>query len=763
MNTLSTMTATLLVAALSPFLAFADSAADSSNADAARVALQLRGVHFVPNQGQWSDETVHHGFRTRGLDVAFRESSLTMHMQREVPGEYADPAEAEQTHSPRDLLEYRKTHEPGEYESIVLKVTFPGSNAVTPRGDTLQSARFNYFIGDDENQWRSNVTSFSEIIYENLYKGIDLIVSGSDGGVLKYEFHCAPGADHTQIRIRYDGIDSLCIDDAGDLLIETAFGTLRDGAPVVWQEANDDVHVPAFFETLDENTYTITLTGATDPSLPLIIDPEVDWMTYLGGSGTDEGWALVLDGEGNAVIAYETDSIDFEGANNAYYGGTTDAWVAKTDPSGALLWMTYLGGSGREGNKGGIAVDSANNILVNGFTTSKDFAGRLNEYLGGEFDGFLSKLSPDGTLQWTTYFGGSGGEQVGRGVVIDSADNAYVSSRTDAPDIQNPTNTYHGGENDVFLSKVSPSGSVVWSTFLGGASGGEFLTDLAIDAADTVYSSGWTTSTDFEGRNNDHHGGVQDAIALSVDSSGTLQWMTYLGGSGPDWGYRLAVDEADGAVIVGGEAHSDDFEGANNSPGAGTGTDGWLARLDSTGVLEWMTYLAGSQPDYIDGIAIDGDVVYVAGCTGSSDLPAATNTYRGGNRDAYIARMDHVTDGTVHWLTYLGGNANDWSDDIALDGNGSAYTVGTTSSGNFEGRINAYHGGAFDAFLVKFDLGCPADFDNSGDVGVKDLLFLLGAWGPCPKKGDCLADFDNSGDVGVKDLLFLLCAWGPCP
>ena len=273
-------------------------------------------------------------------------------------------------------------------------------------------------------------------------------------------------------------------------------------------------------------------------------------------------------------------------------------------------------------------------------------------------------------------------------------------------------------------------------------------------------SSGWTTSTDFEGRNNSYHGGNRDAIALAVDSSGALQWMTYLGGSDGERGYRLAVDDADGAVIVGGEAHSDDFAGANNPPGAGSGTDAWLARLDSTGVLEWMTYVAGSQPDYIDGIAIDGDVVYVAGCTGSSDLPAATNTYRGGNRDAYIARMDHITDGTVHWLTYLGGNAVEWGDDIALDGNGSAYVVGSTSSTDFEGRINAYHGGDFDAFLVKFDLGCQWDLDGSGSVGLSDLLDLLANWGPC--KG-CPADFDGDGEVGLSDLLDLLANWGPCP
>jgi len=260
--------------------------------------LGLRGVYFVPNHGQWADEEVIYGFKSRGLDVAFRESTLTMHMRRELPkvsveheqlAEVADSVPSQVVLGPirhPDLPDTDRARgrvaspeNSVEWETLVLEVTFPCSNAVLPRGFEPQAARFNYFIGDDESKWASDVPSFALIVYENIYEGIDLHVMGDDGGVLKYEFHCQPGADHAQIRIRYDGIDALYVDErSGDLLIETPFGTLRDTAPVVWQDVADKrQHIAAEFEVVAECTYTISLLAAADPAHTLVLDPVMEW------------------------------------------------------------------------------------------------------------------------------------------------------------------------------------------------------------------------------------------------------------------------------------------------------------------------------------------------------------------------------------------------------------------------------------------------------------------------------------------------------
>ena len=184
--------------------------------------------------------------------------------------------------------------------------------------------------------------------------------------------------------------------------------------------------IPARFETLDQHTYTIALDAAPDPSLPLVIDPEIEWMYYLGGSREESGHGIAVDGAGNALVAGTTRSADFAGRTNSHHG-TFDAFALKVSPSGQLQWMTYLGGSGDDMGAG-IAVDRAGNALVAGTTDSSNFAGRNNLYYGRD-DAFALKLRPSGRLQWMTYLGGSAWDW-GSGIAVDSAGNALVAGFT---------------------------------------------------------------------------------------------------------------------------------------------------------------------------------------------------------------------------------------------------------------------------------------------------------------------------------------------
>ncbi|KKL17292.1 hypothetical protein LCGC14_2487010, partial [marine sediment metagenome] len=262
----------------------------------------------------------------------------------------------------------------------------------------------------------------------------------------------APGADPAQIRIRYDGIDSLRVNDAGDLLIETAFGTLRDNAPLAWQEIDAErVNRPARFEALDRFTYRFGVDGRVDADRTLIIDPEIEWMTYLGGSGSEWGYGVAADSAGNALVSGITSSTNFEGRNNSYFGGLYDAFALKVSPSGTLQWMSYLGGSNDDRGRD-IAVDGGGNALVTGSTPSTDFAGRNNSYHGGR-DAFVVKVGPAGQLAWMTYLGGSLND-FGRGIAVDSAGNALVAGETLSIDFEGRNNWHHGGLEDAFLVKL---------------------------------------------------------------------------------------------------------------------------------------------------------------------------------------------------------------------------------------------------------------------------------------------------------------------
>ncbi len=785
----------------------ADAAAQETPPPAASemMRLGLRGVYFVENAGQWSDESVHYGLRSRGLDVAFRESSFTMHLSREVSGdvpvavargawasrpyeselverasrpyeselverasrpyeselvEWAsrpfDPPIAPEASPTRERGFFTPDHpdplpdgrgslrEPEEYEHLTLTITFPGSNPVTPRGAQPQTAKFNYFVGGEGRGTASNVPSFAAVVYESLYDGIDLHVTGNDDGVMKYEFHCAPGADYSQIRIHYDGIDSLCVNNEGDLEIATSFGTLRDGAPIVWQEDAgaqhdapapragpcwpDEPTIPARFELIDAATYRIALDAAPDPTLPLVIDPEIEWMYYLGGSGGDLGLGIAVDGAGNVLVTGQTWSTDFAGRNNSLYG-SADAFAVKVSPAGHLEWMTYLGGS--EGDTGlGIAVDGAGNALITGHTTSTDFAGRVNSH-HGNVDAFLLKVNSAGQVQWMTYLGGSSTDWESE-VALDGQGNALISGRTLSPNFEGRNNSHHGGY-DAFVVKVNASGSLQWMSYLGGT-GDEGGGDIVCDSVGAARVTGSTYSTDFDGRSNSNHG-TRDAFALTISASGQLEWMTYLGGTAEEFGYGIDVDSAGNALVTGVTA-STDFAGRSNSPYGSA--DAFAVKVSPTGQLMWMTYLGGSGYDLGWGIAEDGARnAIVSGETDSTDFVGQNNSHHGGTTDAFALQFNPA--GQVQWMTYLGGSGSEQGREVGVDSAGNALVTGWTESTNFAGRNNSYYGGDSDTFILNLRLADGAQ---------------LAVAATCPSGGPIQIEWSGATPGGQAALIF---------
>jgi len=712
------------------FIGLAQAGTVGGERDGAEVLrMGLRGVHFVENQGQWSDESVHYGLTSRGVDVAFRESSFTMHLTRSTGGATSASrtrgsalprfASVDDHHLSFDEIRDDEDSAPA-WEHLTLTLSFPGSNPVAPRGARPQAAKFNYFVGGEGRGTASNVPSFGAVIYENLYEGIDLHIAGNDDGVLKYEFHCAPGADYTQIQIQYDGIDSLCVNADGDLEIATSFGTLRDGAPIAWQEESEgrasggaaapalertstvangrdarstgSPTLPARFELIDDHTYRIALDGAVDPTRTLVLDPEVEWMTYLGGSAVDVGYRVALDGSGHVYVSGHTTSTDFEGRLNSHHGGhSLDLFVVKVDAEGSLAWMTYLGGSAYDEDFG-IAVDGSGNALLTGNTVSTDFEGRLNSHHGGTDDAFVLKLDPAGGVQWMLYLGGSATDY-GFGLTVDGSGNAYMAGRSRSTDFEGRTNAHHGGVHDGLIAKVNAAGALQWATYVGGG-GVESAIGIDLDSAGRILATGYTNSTNFEGSGNAYKGGMSDAFVVRLDSAGALQWATYLGGSAREEGYDLAVNGADESFVA---AYTDsaDFEGRNN---AYQFEDGAVVKVSAAGAVQWMTYVGGSEDDGCIAVALDdaGDAI-IAGYAQSADFTGRLNDHRG-VQDAFIGKVN--ASGSLQWAMFAGGADSEDAAGVALDGAGHAFLSGSTSSLDFDGRTNESHGGR-EAYLAR--------------------------------------------------------------
>ncbi len=718
-------------------------------ADTARLAL--RGIHFVPNHGQWADASVRYGFNSRGVDAALGESALTMHLAR-ARGPDGPSRTPWTTGAEPGVLIPLTRRAPVPRERLVVVVTFPGSDPSAPAGAEPLGARFNYFVGADAGAWRRDVESFGAVVYRDLYPGIDLHVTAADGaggwgsgaGVLKYEFRCAPGADHARIRVRCDGIRSLRVSESGDLLLETSFGTLRDSAPRAWQDADGRRRpIPARFEVLDAHTYTVSLLSAPDPAYPLVIDPEVEWMTYLGGSGVDWGFDTAVHETGDVLVSGHTGSSDFAGANNPYHGPSSDAFVARVDPSGALKWMTYLGGGSFDLGRG-IALDGAGNALLTGWTNSDDFSGASNAFHGGSLDAFVARVTPQGVLDWMTYLGGSA-DDLGFAIDVDDAGAALVAGEAYSTDFEGRNNNHHGGAYDAFAARVHPSGTLDWMTYLGGNNQDD-AGGIVADSTGAAMVLGDTWSPDFEGRINLPLGN-RDGYVARIHGSGAMDWMAYFGGSANEAALGVAL-EPGGSVLTTGATTSTDFVGQTNAHHGGS-VDGFVARMLPSGLADWMTYLGGTGGDNGLRVTADGDGgALVSGRTESADFEGHKNSFHG-IEDAFVARV--AASGALQWMTYLGGAGQDAGFGIALDGAGSAVLTGRTNSVAFASQTNSFHGGGSwgDAFVVKLNLAdaCYADCNA-------DLALTVADFGCFQTKfvaGDPYADCNAVGGLTIAD------------
>ncbi len=553
----------------------------------------------------------------------------------------------------------------------------------------------NYFIGKDPAKWRTNVPTYAKVYYQNVYPGIDLLYYGNQRQ-LEHDFVVAPGADPKKIVLGFRGMDKLEIDTQGDLVLHTAQGDIRQKRPVVYQEIDGVRHeIDGGYVRKSANRVGFKV-AAYDRSQPLVIDPILAYSTYLGGS-REEPFSVT--GNGDDL--------------------------------------------GR-----GIAVDTAGNAYVTGYTGSHHFpttAGAFQPtFGGGQYDAFVTKLDPTGSaLVYSTYLGGNGGIY-GIGIAVDAAGNAYVTGAASADFPTTPgafQTAFAGGFGlDAFVTKLNPTGSaLVYSTYLGG-SGSDSSRGIAVDADGNAYVTGYagpgfpTTPAAFQPA---YGGGNEgDAFVAKLNPAGSaLVYSTFLGGSSGESANGIAVD-ADGNAYVTGSTNSTNFPTTAGAfqPRLNQGlcraysgqvpcSDVFVTKLDATGsAMIYSTYLGGTLGEGSSGIAVDASGnAYVAGVTDSTNFPTTAGAfqprisdrstcfdpYTGGYvpcayNDAFVTKLD-PTGSALVYSTYLGDNSSSVGG-IAVDAAGNAYVTGSTSSPNFPttpGTLQSTLRVAPDAFVTK--------------------------------------------------------------
>ncbi len=618
-----------------------------------------------------------------------------------------------------------------ETEHAQISLLLEGSNpAPEIEGINKLPGVSNYLKGNDPGKWRRNVPHYAMVKYSDVYEGIDLVYHTRQGN-LEYDFIVASGADPGKIRLRIEGSEMLKKDASGNLELQTSLGDLLIKAPVTYQEVGKEKKYIASDYEIEGDLISIRL-DSYDRTRPLIIDPELAFSTYLGGSATEGGYGIDTDNDGNVYVIGSTTSADFPGFDGSSLAGETDVFVTKLNTlTSELIFTTILGGKYSE--KGlYIGIDDSKNILAAGETCSGDFPVKnaiqqeLGDVEAGTYDFgdiFAFKLDPTGSsLLYSTYLGGKEDEWL-HDAVFDESGNTFLSGTTDfyleESDCVNHFPQYPKiYREDIcfythFVVNINADGDLQYSTLFEGTSANDNC--LAVNQAGNACLLRWSPS----GINylpwelvsivelNSTGSGIVDSVAFMMapeENPGT-------------WINDFQLDE-EGNIYLAGDtqgdlvpATSDGFQSTYNY------VDGFIYKLkpDASEFL-YATYFGGAGYDYANNIQIDknGNIL-VYGRTQSDDFPTrkAYQSEFGGGSDTYLAMIDPSKkgDSSLVFSTYFGGESTDIDMGFVVDANDDIYLTGYTWSTEFpvEKPHTGTLAGTTSAFVSVFAPNLPID------------------------------------------------------
>lgn len=595
----------------------------------------------------------------------------------------------------------------------------------------------NYFIGNDASKWQTNVPQYARVSYQDVYPGVNLAFYGAERQLEFDFLVCPNASTTPirfgvsgAKQITTDKAGNLLLSStAGNVTLHKPQAYQeKDGVrrPVDARFVLQANHQIGFILGPYDRSRELVI----DPSVSYAtylggLGEDDGNAIAIDGSGN-----AYVTGQ-TASSNFPTTGSAYSTSN----AGGFDVFVTEISADGStLLYSTYIGGTSSDSGNA-IVVDSSGDAFVAGGTASSTTFPHTSgafqtTFGGGSLDAFVLELAAGGgSLTFSTFLGGTGAD-VAYGIAIDSS-GVYVVGSTTSTDfpLKNAKQGAIVGTSNGFVTKLDSTGATeVYSTYLGGGTG-DLATAVAVDGSNQAYVTGATQNPGFPttsgafqttcGTGSSCNGGLDDAFVTVYNSAGSSYiYSTFLGGEEADQGYGIAVDASGDAYVTGATASSHfPVQSAFQSSFGGGPEDAFVAALNSTGSgLLYSSYLGGSLNDTGTGIAIDGNKnVYVTGQTGSSNFPTKnpTQSTLGGNNDAFVTEVSSA--GSLLFSSYLGGAQNENSTTsggnvgalgaIAVDSAGAnIYVAGNTASTNFptQSPKQASNGGGIDAFVAKY-------------------------------------------------------------
>ena len=653
-------------------------------------ALCLSAVLFAPSAGQASTEpsaVQRLGKTPLAFEANRGQTDAQVRFLSRGPGYtlFLTPDEAVLTLIQGEFPMEKGKKIPAPRASVVRMRPLGASPASLVEGLEPLPGTSHYLRIGDSQRAVTDVPRFAKVAARGIYPGIDLVYYGNQGR-LEYDFVVAPGADPSRIGIGFEGAESMALDASGNLRLQVPGGELVQPAPVIYQEVAGERRPVEGGFVLEGDRVGFRL-AAWDTTRPLVIDPQITWATLLGGSASDYAYSVAVTPNGQAYVAGYTTSTNFPTKPLSWIPSDPDladidAFVTKFNLDGTQIdWSTYIGGPGGqvaygialdsnrnshvvgvtyEGNSYGdafavklnaagsaplysrifagidhesaqaVAVDANGYAYVAGGTYSSNFpttAGAAQTWLAGQGDAFVMKLHPNGSVVYSSLWGGTLSENASA-IAVDASGRAYIAGYNSL--LVGGQTTY-----DAFAVRMNTTGSAFQYSRIFGGSNNEFANGIDVDEYNNAYIVGRTESADFPVTTGAHKtvlSGGADAFVTKLNNSGSAyMYSTYVGGNGWDSGWAVAVDDIENARVAG-------YSELNGQYSAW----GFRMNIYGSGLISTLKF-GGTGTDYCTAIALDSARnAYVVGTTNSSDFPVTPNAYQGtlrGSIDAFLAKL----------------------------------------------------------------------------------------------------------------------------